>query len=109
METPPTTAARIFKEERVEISNRRFVDCTFINCRLVFDGGPIALDGCDTSHCQWEFTGAAATTVEMIASAWAAGMRAMPCQVMGAITGMQPQDVLQCLTGSNELPNEAPR
>jgi hypothetical protein len=56
---------RDFVAATVRVDGRRFVDCRFEACRLIYGGGEAALETCTLIGCSWQLEGAAATTVRL--------------------------------------------
>lgn len=63
-----TVAGKTFENEDVEIDNKRFIKCKFIDCRLIFSGGGLPLfDSCEFSgEPRFDFGDHAARTLQMI-------------------------------------------
>lgn len=61
-----------FVGQDVPLSGIAYIDCTFRNCTLVFDGSPAHLDGCDVGTSAYQFDGAAMETITFLAQLWKA-------------------------------------
>lgn len=55
-----------FQDEVVELDNRRFVGCTFVNCILEYHGGPVCFDSTMMRGCRHVFFGYARSTVHYL-------------------------------------------
>jgi hypothetical protein len=55
-----------FEGTRVDLHAGAYVNCTFIRCELVFNGGPLRLDNPTIIGCSWNFQGAAASTMDLL-------------------------------------------
>jgi hypothetical protein len=59
---------RHFAHERVVLGGHRYERCSFVACVLVFDGRPVELLDNSFEECSWAFEGAAAVTLDFLAS-----------------------------------------
>jgi len=60
----PVTSEQIFESISIPVDNRRFEKCTFVNCVIVYRGGPVEVSNCRFEGVtKWEFLDCAATTV----------------------------------------------
>lgn len=59
-------ACRTFRNERVILDEKHFVDCDLIECILEYSGGPIAFESSKISRCQYFFYGPARRTVDYL-------------------------------------------
>ena len=51
---------QVFENEQIAVDNHCFVNCTFLNCRLWYAGGPVAFRECQIdAHIRIALTGAA--------------------------------------------------
>lgn len=59
-----------FEGERISLDGESFVDCTFRDCTLVYEGGeiPPAIHDNRFRGCRWQFEGAAGRTVSFMAA-----------------------------------------
>jgi hypothetical protein len=58
-----------FTKEEIHMDFNHFVDCTFVDCNLIYHGfGPIGMEGCSFTDSRWTFADAAANTVQFMAS-----------------------------------------
>jgi len=55
-----------FSGSRVDLHAGRYLNCTFVRCELVFNGGPIHHDGSQFINCTWDFVGPAGATLSML-------------------------------------------
>jgi hypothetical protein len=63
-----TVSGRRFHNKRVVLADRRYENCTFIQCELVFDGRPVHLVDNAFAECSWSFDGAAGVTLGFLAA-----------------------------------------
>jgi hypothetical protein len=63
-----TVSGRRFQNKRVVLADRRYENCTFIHCELVFDGRPVHLVDNAFAECSWSFDGAAGVTLSFLAA-----------------------------------------
>lgn len=62
-------ATSSFNGVRVELDNKEFTDCTFVNCLLIYAGGaPPSLVRCRFDNSGFEFTGAAANSLAFLSA-----------------------------------------
>ncbi|MBX9245601.1 hypothetical protein ICW40_12395 [Actinotalea ferrariae] len=53
-----------FEDARIELDEKRFVECHFERCTLVYSGSSqVGIEGCEFADCKWEIDGAAAATM----------------------------------------------
>lgn len=52
-----------FDNQTVEMDGKRFIGCTFTNCRLLFAGGKVFWERSSFANCQLAFTDAAQRTL----------------------------------------------
>lgn len=58
-----------FEDRIVELDNRKFKECKFIEARLVYHGiGSIQFENCLFDRCAFQFVGSAANTVAFLQS-----------------------------------------
>jgi hypothetical protein len=63
---------RTFRKEDVHMDFNQFLNCTFIDCNLIYHGyGPIGMEGCSFKNVRWSFSDAAANTVAFMAALYA--------------------------------------
>jgi hypothetical protein len=63
----PVTARRTFTREAVMLDGKRFEDCKFIECQIVYEGGPAEVSSCWFSpNTVWQFQGAAGMTMQLL-------------------------------------------
>jgi hypothetical protein len=66
----------VLEECEVPLDGNRFVDCTFLECTLVYRGGELPLMvNCRLDRCQIIFAGAAARAVEFATELYHGGGR----------------------------------
>jgi hypothetical protein len=56
----------VFETSSVDLHAGAYINCTFIRCELVFNGGPVQLENPTIMGCSWNFQGAAASTMELL-------------------------------------------
>ena len=60
---------RTFQNEEIRLDFGNFENCKFDGCTMIYGGyGPVSMTGCGFSDVRWEFTDAAANTVEFMTS-----------------------------------------
>jgi hypothetical protein len=60
---------KVFLNERVEVDGKRFTNCTFNGCELIYAGGDVEFGPrCRVENCRPQFTGAARRTVLLLDS-----------------------------------------
>jgi hypothetical protein len=63
----PVISGRTFTRQTVTLDGNRFENCRFIECHLVYSGGPADCSSCEFSpNTVWDFQGPAAITVMVI-------------------------------------------
>ncbi len=56
-----------FTRREISIDGSSFVDCEFVDCKLVFGAtAPVTFDGCTFDGSEWVFEGAASSTLEFL-------------------------------------------
>jgi hypothetical protein len=55
-----------FLSGKIQIDNGSYKDCLFSNCTIIYGGGPVELTGNIIDGCRFEFTGAAAATLQFL-------------------------------------------
>ncbi|MFN0198296.1 MAG: HNH endonuclease [Planctomycetaceae bacterium] len=56
-----------FKKQSIVVDGKKFTNCTFEQCRLVYKGGELpAFSGCNLPSCHWVFDESAANTIRML-------------------------------------------
>jgi len=69
METVETFVDRTFENESLFLDLGSFVRCTFTKCQLTYHGdGIVDFQDCIFEDCSWTFEGAAARTLEFLAT-----------------------------------------
>jgi hypothetical protein len=62
--TLPVTKGRTFTRETVTLDGKRFENCKFNECHLIYSGGPADCSACEFSpNTVWDFQGPAAITM----------------------------------------------
>lgn len=52
------------KKCHVSLDGETFIQCSFINCKLIYSGlMPISLKNCTFENCNWSFSGPAKNTI----------------------------------------------
>ncbi len=60
----PVISGKKFTREAVTLDGKRFENCKFIECHLVYYGGPADCSACEFSpNTSWDFQGSAAITM----------------------------------------------
>jgi len=63
-----------FTNEVVEIENKKFLNCTFDHCEIIFSGqGILTMDSCIFIECAWTLTGNALFTIKFISTLYTMG------------------------------------
>lgn len=62
-----------YNGDTITIDNINYKDCVFLNCNLVFNGGPVGLEYCQFDNCKWSFSGHAATTLAFLSKIYSQG------------------------------------
>jgi hypothetical protein len=58
-----------FREQTIAIDGNQYINCTFIQCRIIFSGYEVGVfDGCTFVRCAWGFAGSAANTLNYLAA-----------------------------------------
>lgn len=52
-----------FANQRVNIDDDMFKDCTFTECTIIYSGGLVRMEGCTFDTCRWELAGSALNTL----------------------------------------------
>lgn len=63
----------VFEGQRIQLDGHRFVRNHFVNCVLVYGGGPLQLVENEFRGVSWEFVDAAARTVHLLSSFYQQG------------------------------------
>jgi hypothetical protein len=58
---------RNFSNQEVQLDELKFVNCTFVNCRMIYAGGNFHLEGCQIHSGSFVFAGPAANTLRVLA------------------------------------------
>jgi len=65
--TLPITAGKTFKNETVQIDGRRFENCKFIDCTIVYSGGPAEASFCEFApNTVWAFQEPLGTSLKVL-------------------------------------------
>jgi hypothetical protein len=60
----PAITNQTFTRQNIVMDGRRFENCKFIECTVIYSGGPAQTSSCEFSlNTVWDFQGAAALTV----------------------------------------------
>ena len=59
----PTVSGEKYANTTVELDNRRFENCEFRNCELIYSGGPVQTSSCYFENTRWSLQGSAALVV----------------------------------------------
>jgi hypothetical protein len=63
----PITNGKTFRREIVVLDGRRFENCRFIECQIVYSGGPAEVSSCEFApNTVWQFQGAAGMTMRLV-------------------------------------------
>lgn len=54
------------EDQTIVLDGKHYTNCTFINCELVFRGGPTVFEGNDLEETSFSFDGAAARTIRFL-------------------------------------------
>ena len=57
---------KLFENQRIVVSGRRFERCKFVDCELVYRGGRVDLVANSFDSCRWAFEGPAAETLGFV-------------------------------------------
>jgi len=52
--------------ESFAMDNKKFVDCTFVDCTIEYAGGPVIMERTSLKGCQYVFSGTAKMAVEFL-------------------------------------------
>lgn len=65
-----------FTEDQVVVDGKRFIDCTFSDCEVVFKGGHFTLENCDLHGLRFQLEGAALRTLKLLSVIYNASLGA---------------------------------
>ena len=83
---PVTAAGKTFREKRMSLDGKRFVDCLFDRCQLDYAGGlPPELSNCRFETCAFSFSGHAAYTLAFLGGLHRGGFEPVVEQTFQAI------------------------
>lgn len=68
-----TVTGQEIRKARVVIGQTRYVDCTFVNCEIVFSGTPDVNENCRFMGCELSLDGPAVHTLQYLRSLWENG------------------------------------
>lgn len=68
-----TTIGAEIQGETIEIGRKAYIDCTFLDCRIVFDGTADKNRGCRYVNCAIKVEGAAVETLKFLRTLWDGG------------------------------------
>jgi hypothetical protein len=58
-----------FTNQTIRVDENEFVNCKFVECRLIFTGaGSASFQSCLFERCEWIFDGAAENTIQYLAA-----------------------------------------
>lgn len=58
---------RVFERQEIFLDGNKYAECTFTRCSLTYGAhGTVVLVGCNFNDCSWQFTDAAARTVNFM-------------------------------------------
>ena len=64
-----------FTNETVVLDGNQYVNCTFNNCEIAFNGtAAVSLNGINFNDCRWTFNGPAGLTIDFMTALYQAGM-----------------------------------
>lgn len=65
---------KTFKDETVETKNKKFLNCTFDHCEIVFSGeGSLIFSSCSFLNCAWTLIGSAMQTIKFLSNMYTLG------------------------------------
>ncbi len=65
---------KTFSKEDVHLDFNGFIDCKFVECNIIYHGfGPSGLEGCSFEKVRWNFSDAAAKTLNFMSGLYAGG------------------------------------
>jgi hypothetical protein len=63
----PITSGKTFTRETIRIDGHRFENCKFVECTLIYEGGPAEASACEFSpKMAWQLQGAAGMTIQTL-------------------------------------------
>lgn len=62
-----------FKNDRIQLDDKKFERCTFRNCVVVYAGGPLIFSSNKLDGVTWEFEGPAGRTISLMSSFYQSG------------------------------------
>ena len=63
----PVMSNKTFDKQPIKLDGWRYERCKFIDCKMVYSGGPVEVSECEFSgETQWDFRGVAATTLVVL-------------------------------------------
>jgi len=63
----------VFSGQRILVDGSTFTNNTFINCVLVYGGGPLSFSGNNLNNVRWDFIDSAARTLGLLSSFYQTG------------------------------------
>lgn len=80
------TANETFSDEEIILDYQKFVECTFEECTIVYNGhGPTAADECKYKDCEFDFRGAASSTFDTLRSFFHGGLEQVAIDVLATV------------------------
>ena len=77
---------RTFEDQTQKLDGNEFIGCTFRRCKLQFGAtASFALSDCRFDHVRWEFTDAAAATIQCMRILYHAGGKSLIEETFGVI------------------------
>jgi hypothetical protein len=63
----PVISKQTFTRQFIKLDGRRFENCRFIECQIVYSGGPVEISSCEFSpDTVWQFQGYAGMTMQVL-------------------------------------------
>jgi hypothetical protein len=63
----PVVSSQTYTHQDIPVDGKRFENCRFIRCQIIYSGGPAEASACEFSpDTVWKFQGAAAMTLETL-------------------------------------------
>lgn len=74
----------VLEGKTITLDDKHFVNCTYTNCKLLYNGGDCQFTDCRLNNCQFQLGGAAHKTANFLA-----GMGLLQPPPMGSPSGLQ--------------------
>jgi hypothetical protein len=52
---------------------KAFRNCTFVDCKMIYEGAPVQLHDCKFINCGWSIEGSARHTIYLLHALWKSG------------------------------------